>query len=283
MLLSEIKEKITSHVKSEDDLAMLNAAYELARKAHGNQQRVSGESFISHPLGVALILAELELDIVTIVASILHDVVEDTEIPLEEIRSRFGNEVALLVDGVTKLSRLEFHTKEEQQAENLRKMFLAMAKDIRVILIKLADRTHNMRTLEHLHQEKQQEIARETLEIYAPLAHRLGMYKMKSELEDLSFRYLNRRQYYYLAEKLAKKKQERDEFITNVKGILAKKLEEAGREDEALSRRMKAIDLEEEADEIRATRMQWSPRPTATSVVETTIYRFINATPLDAI
>lgn len=228
MLLSEIKEKITSHVKSEDDLAMLNAAYELARKAHGNQQRVSGESYISHPLGVALILAELELDIVTIVASILHDVVEDTEIPLEEIRSRFGNEVALLVDGVTKLSRLEFHTKEEQQAENLRKMFLAMAKDIRVILIKLADRTHNMRTLEYLHQEKQQEIARETLEIYAPLAHRLGMYKMKSELEDLSFRYLNRRQYYYLAEKLAKKKQERDEFITNVKGILAKKLEEAG-------------------------------------------------------
>ena len=227
MQLSEVKEKMT-HIRSEDDLALLDAAYDLARKAHGSQQRVSGESFISHPLGVALILTELELDIVTIVASILHDVVEDTDISLEEIRATFGNEVALLVDGVTKLSRLEFHTKEEQQAENLRKMFLAMAKDIRVILIKLADRTHNMRTLEHLPKEKQQEIARETLEIYAPLAHRLGIYKIKSELEDLAFRFLNRRQYYYLAEKLAKKKQERDEFISNVKGILSEKLEEAG-------------------------------------------------------
>jgi GTP diphosphokinase / guanosine-3',5'-bis(diphosphate) 3'-diphosphatase len=172
---------------------------------------------------VALILAELELDIVTIMASILHDVVEDTDVTLEDIRARFGNEVALLVDGVTKLSRLEFHTKEEQQAENLRKMFLAMAKDIRVILIKLADRTHNMRTLEHLSTEKQQEIARETLEIYAPLAHRLGIYKMKSELEDLAFRFLNRRQYYFLAERLAKKKQERDEFISSVKEILLRK------------------------------------------------------------
>jgi GTP diphosphokinase / guanosine-3',5'-bis(diphosphate) 3'-diphosphatase len=228
MLLSEIKDKIISHIKSEEDLSWLNKAYDYALEAHGNQQRVSGESFISHPLGVALILAELELDIVTIMASILHDVVEDTDVTLEDIRTQFGNEVALLVDGVTKLSRLEFHTKEEQQAENLRKMFLAMAKDIRVILIKLADRTHNMRTLEHLSPEKQQEIARETLEIYAPLAHRLGIYKIKSELEDLAFRFLNRRQYYFLAERLAKKKQERDEFISSVKGILQEKLNDAG-------------------------------------------------------
>ncbi|HHX76731.1 MAG TPA: bifunctional (p)ppGpp synthetase/guanosine-3',5'-bis(diphosphate) 3'-pyrophosphohydrolase, partial [Firmicutes bacterium] len=226
--MAGVKEKVFSYAKTEEDLGLLNKAYKFALDAHKGQQRVSGESFINHPLGVALILAELDLDLVTIVAGLLHDVVEDTSVSLEDIKNYFGEEIALLVDGVTKLSRLEFRSKEEQQAENLRKMFLAMAKDIRVVLIKLADRTHNMRTLEYLSPEKQQEIARETLEIYAPLAHRLGIYKMKSELEDLSFRYLNRRQYYLLAEKLAKKRQEREEFINTVKEILKYRLEEAG-------------------------------------------------------
>ncbi len=228
MPLTQLKEKIISYAKAGEDWNWINSAYEYANSAHAGQLRCSGESYISHPLGVASLLAELELDTVTIVAGILHDVVEDTSVTLEDIQSKFGDEVALLVDGVTKLNRLEFHSKEEQQAENLRKMFLAMAKDIRVILIKLADRTHNMRTLEHLSPEKQEEIARETIEIYAPLAHRLGIYKIKWELEDLSFRFINRRQYYYLVEKLAKKRREREEFITQSKDVLQGKLQEAG-------------------------------------------------------
>ncbi len=228
MHLKQLKEKVASYAKGKGTLELIDAAYEFARLAHDGQHRISGESYISHPVGAALILTDLELDPVTIVAAILHDVVEDTSVTIENIKQNFGEEVALLVDGVTKLSRLEFHTKEEQQAENFRKMFLAMAKDIRVILIKLADRTHNMRTLEHLSSEKQQEIARETLDIYAPLAHRLGIYKLKWELEDLSFRFLNRHQYYYLVEKLAKKRKEREAFIEKMRFLLKGKLEEAG-------------------------------------------------------
>ncbi len=222
-LVAEVK-KYTPSV----DLELLGEAYEFAAKAHEGQQRVSGEPFINHPLNVALILAGLELDVVTIAAGLLHDVVEDTGIPLESIEEAFGSEIALLVDGVTKLSRIEYKSKMEQQVENLRKMFLAMAKDIRVILIKLADRIHNMRTLKHMNETKQKEIAFETLEIFAPLAHRLGINKLKWELEDLSFRYLEPANYYQLVEGIAKKRAEREAYIRNVISDLMEKLTSVG-------------------------------------------------------
>ncbi|MHB9095576.1 MAG: RelA/SpoT family protein [Eubacteriales bacterium] len=222
-LVAEVK-KYTPSV----DLELLGEAYEFAAKAHEGQQRVSGEPFINHPLNVALILAGLELDVVTIAAGLLHDVVEDTGISLESIEEAFGSEIALLVDGVTKLSRIEYKSKMEQQVENLRKMFLAMAKDIRVILIKLADRIHNMRTLKHMNETKQKEIAFETLEIFAPLAHRLGINKLKWELEDLSFRYLEPANYYQLVEGIAKKRAEREAYIRNVISDLMEKLTSVG-------------------------------------------------------
>ncbi|HHY92900.1 MAG TPA: bifunctional (p)ppGpp synthetase/guanosine-3',5'-bis(diphosphate) 3'-pyrophosphohydrolase, partial [Firmicutes bacterium] len=193
---------------------------------HAGQFRISGDPYIQHPLGVAQILAELELDIITIAASLLHDVVEDTRFTLEDIEREFGAEIAGLVDGVTKLSRIEYKSKEEQQVENLRKMFFAMAKDIRVILIKLADRLHNMRTLKFLPVKKQKEIATETLEVYAPLAHRLGIFRVKWELEDTAFRYLEPEKYYELVEKVAKKRQERESFINEVIATLRGKLQE---------------------------------------------------------
>ena len=228
MSLQHLKRRFTSYNKKREDWALIRKAYQFALKAHAGQKRVSGDSFITHPLGVATILSELELDLVTIMTGLLHDVLEDTPITYEEIDDEFGEEVAVLVDGVTKLSRMEFRSKEEHQAETWRKMFVAMARDIRVILVKLADRTHNMRTLRYLNNSKQREIARETLEIYAPLAHRLGIYKIKWELEDLAFRYLNPDDYYYLVDKLAKKRKEREEFITQVIEILCKKLNETG-------------------------------------------------------
>ncbi|MCF6096644.1 bifunctional (p)ppGpp synthetase/guanosine-3',5'-bis(diphosphate) 3'-pyrophosphohydrolase [Thermovorax subterraneus] len=225
--LHTLKERIKSYNPTAN-LELVDRAYEFAQKAHDGQHRISGEMYIFHPLEVAIILADLELDTITIAAGLLHDVVEDTEYTLEDINREFGDEIALLVDGVTKLGKLEFKTKEEQQAENLRKMFLAMAKDIRVILIKLADRLHNMRTLKYLPVEKQKEIAIETLEIFAPLAHRLGISKIKWELEDLAFRYLEPERYYELVEKVAKKRREREEHINKMIAILEKKLEAAG-------------------------------------------------------
>jgi GTP pyrophosphokinase len=210
------------------DIAAIQAAYEYAEKAHRNQKRFSGEPYIVHPLEVAKILAQLELDPETIMAGLLHDVVEDTGITLEDIQVKFGKEVALLVDGVTKLSRFEFKSKEEQQAENLRKMFLAMAKDIRVILIKLADRLHNLRTLKYHPVPKQQEIAQETLEIFAPLAHRLGIYRIKWELEDLSFRFKEPDRYFELVKKIAETRKKREEKINYVISILQDKLKTMG-------------------------------------------------------
>ena len=187
-----------------DDISMIEKAYKVARDAHEGQARKSGEPYIIHPLCVAIILADLELDKETIVAGLLHDVVEDTVMTTEEIEKEFNKEVALLVDGVTKLGQLSYDAdKVEVQAENLRKMFLAMAKDIRVILIKLADRLHNMRTLKYMAPEKQKEKARETMEIYAPLAQRLGISKIKIELDDLSLKYLKSEAYYDLVEKIA--------------------------------------------------------------------------------
>ncbi|HHY97198.1 MAG TPA: bifunctional (p)ppGpp synthetase/guanosine-3',5'-bis(diphosphate) 3'-pyrophosphohydrolase [Firmicutes bacterium] len=203
-------------------------AYWFAAKAHEGQYRDSGDSFIFHPLGVAEILAEMELDSTTIAAGLLHDVIEDTQTALDDIKAAFGDEIALLVDGVTKLSRFPFMTREQQQAENLRKMFLAMAKDIRVVLIRLADRLHNMRTLRHLPTERQKRISRETLEIFAPLAHRLGMWRVKWELEDLAFRYLQPGDYYSLVEKVAEKRRQREGYIEEAKSILAKQLAEVG-------------------------------------------------------
>lgn len=224
--LDVLKKRIKQYNQNVD-LKPITKAYEFAKNAHSGQHRVSGELFIFHPLEVAMILAELELDISTIVAGILHDVVEDTDYSLEDIEENFGSEIALLVDGVTKLGKLEYKTKEEQQAENLRKMFLAMAKDIRVILIKLADRLHNMRTLKYLSEEKQKEKAIETLEIFAPLAHRLGISKIKWELEDLAFRYLDYESYYELMNKVAKKRKEREEHINNMISILKERLNSA--------------------------------------------------------
>ena len=227
--LNELKEIVFDHYpKASVEWALIEKAYHFALKAHGVQRRQSGEMFIIHPLGVARILADMGLDAITIAAGLLHDVVEDTEVGLEEIEQEFDREIALLVDGVTKLGRVEFTSKEEQQAETLRKMFIAMAKDIRVILIKLADRTHNLRTLRYLKTFKQKEIAQETLEIYAPLAHRLGIYKIKWELEDLAFRYKNGAQYYELADKLDKNRRERERFISRIMDTLREQLEQVG-------------------------------------------------------
>jgi GTP pyrophosphokinase len=194
----------------------LERVYEVADRAHEGQRRASGESYIAHPLAVADILADLELDPPTIAAALLHDVVEDTVITNEEVAKQFGTEIATLVDGVTKLTRIPYQSKEDAQVENLRKMFLAMAKDIRVIIIKLADRLHNMRTLASLPPAKQQSIARETLEIYAPIAHRLGIWRVKWDLEDLALRYLDPDAYREIAERVAKKRAERETAVEHV-------------------------------------------------------------------
>ena len=211
------------------DISMIEKAYTIARNAHEGQVRKSGEPYIIHPLCVAIILADLELDKETIVAGILHDVVEDTIMSNEEIRKEFSAEVELLVDGVTKLGQLSYsHDKVDEQAENLRKMFLAMAKDIRVILIKLADRLHNMRTLQYMKPEKQKEKARETMDIYAPLAQRLGISKVKIELDDLSLKYLQPDVYYSLVEQISDKKSAREQFIQQIVAEVRSHIDNAG-------------------------------------------------------
>lgn len=210
------------------DLALIEKAYDFAALAHQGQRRLSGESFIVHPLAVGRILAELQLDPITIAAGILHDVVEDTNCTSTELEQAFGPEISGLVDGVTKLSRLEFRSKEEQQVENLRKMFIAMARDIRVLLIKLADRLHNMQTLSHQSPEKQKEIARETLEIFAPLAHRLGIFRLKSQLEDSALLYLNSEEYHRLEQAIAMQRRDQEEYIQQVIVQLQQNLEQAG-------------------------------------------------------
>ena len=210
------------------DPAWLESVYAVAEGAHREQRRASGESYIEHPLAVAAILADLEMDRQTIAAALLHDVVEDTVITSEEVGERFGEEIASLVDGVTKLTRIPYQTKEDAQVENLRKMFLAMAKDIRVIIIKLADRLHNMRTLGSLPPAKQHTIAQETIEIYAPIAHRLGIWRMKWDLEDLSLRYLDPAAYHDIAERVAKKRGEREAAVQRVLDELKGQFEAIG-------------------------------------------------------
>ena len=213
----------------DDDMDLVSRAYAFAEKAHANQVRKSGDPYFSHPVAVAVILTDLMLDATTIAAGLLHDCVEDVEgCTLDSVRAMFGDEVALLVDGVTKLSQLDFANREEAQAETLRKMFLAMAKDIRVVLIKLADRLHNMRTLKWQRPERQVPIARETLDIYAPLAHRLGVYTIKWELEDLSLRYLDPEGYYELVRLVGMKREEREQLIAQVTQELKSRLSEAG-------------------------------------------------------
>ena len=210
------------------DIAKLEKAYELARTAHEGQMRESGEPYLTHPLEVAYILADLELDCDTLVGALLHDVVEDTSYTVADINREFGESVGIIVDGVTKLSKIQYTTAEEQQVENLRKMFLAMAKDVRVILIKLADRLHNMRTIKAKSEKKQREKARETLEVYAALAHRLGMSKIKWELEDLSLKYIDPVAYKEITESINLKKQEREQFINDIMDSLKKKTDEMG-------------------------------------------------------
>lgn len=212
----------------EADLELIQRAYELAEAAHAGQKRASGEEYIIHPLHVAAILVDMHLDEATISAALLHDVVEDTTYTIEEMQEYFGEEVAMLIDGVTKLGRIEYKSKEEQQLENYRKLFLAMAKDIRVILIKLADRLHNMRTLKYMREDKQKRIAKETIEIYAPLANRLGISSIKCELEDLCLRYLEPEIYYDLVENVKQKRQERQSFINDAMQQLGERLENAG-------------------------------------------------------
>lgn len=208
---------------------LIRAAYEMARKAHGEQKRDSGEPYINHPLAVAEILASMQIDDTTIIAGLLHDVVEDTSVSREEIEEKFGHQTLVLVDGVTKLNKLEFRTRHEAQAENLRKMFMAMSSDIRIILIKLADRLHNMRTISsHRSPLRQKEIAEETLSIYAPLAHRLGIFKIKSELEDLSIQVLEPERIADIKLSLAAEKEERDSFINEQIARIRSALAEAG-------------------------------------------------------
>lgn len=202
-------------------------AYQLAEEAHKDQRRVSGEPYILHPLAVAQILADMKIDTTTITASLLHDVVEDTSYTLDDLKKMFGKEVAFLVDGVTKLSRLNYRTKEDQQLNSMRKMFLAMAKDVRVVVIKLADRLHNMRTLRYMRSDKQKRIAQETLEIFAPLAHRLGIFNIKWELEDLSFRYLEPDKYYDLVDQMKQKRHVREEIVNEAIDVLKKALDDA--------------------------------------------------------
>ena len=217
-----------------DDISLIDKAYGIAREAHKNQVRKSGEPYIIHPLCVATILADLELDKETIVAGLLHDVIEDTILTNDEVKTQFGADVELLVDGVTKLEQLKYTgdagpaSREDMQAENLRKMFLAMAKDIRVIIIKLADRLHNMRTLKHMPTEKQQRIARETLDIYSPLAERLGISKIKVELDDLALKYLEPEAYYDLVNKIALRKNVREKYVQDIVDEVSEHISNAG-------------------------------------------------------
>ena len=227
MDLKVLIEQVTKYYPSVNQ-DLIRRAYEFSKNAHEGQLRESGEPDFEHPFEVACILAQLELDVETIVAGLLHDVLEDTSVTREQLKDEFGPQILMLVDGVTKLEQLPFKNTFERQAENLRKMIFAMAKDIRVILIKLADRLHNMRTLRHLSEERQKKIAEETLDIYVPLAHRLGIWTIKFEMEDIAFRYLWPEEYYALVNSISKKRKEREGELQNVMNIVKTKLDEVG-------------------------------------------------------
>ena len=224
--LAEFMEYIHTYL-TDDECNQVLKAFKLADKAHEGQFRASGEPYIMHPLAVAGILAHLQIDHITLMAALMHDVVEDTSYSKEDLEKMFGSEVAFLVDGVTKLNQFQYETKEDRQMENYRKMILAMAKDVRVVVIKLGDRLHNMRTLKHMRSDKQKRIAKETLEIFAPLAHRLGIFNVKWELEDLSFRYLEPEKYYDLVDQMKQKRQAREDIVNDTMSQLTKALGEA--------------------------------------------------------
>ncbi|OFV93615.1 MAG: GTP pyrophosphokinase [Acidobacteria bacterium RIFCSPLOWO2_12_FULL_54_10] len=220
-LLKKIKQ-----ARPDEDLELLRRAYRFSAQSHISQTRASGEPYLAHPLEVAIILADMRMDVATIATALLHDVVEDTSVTLQDIRDSFGEEIALLVEGLTKVNRLDIASREERQADNLRKMFLAMVNDLRVIFIKLADRLHNMRTLQYVSPEKQQRIARETLEIYGPLAHRMGMSKVRAELEDLAFSYLDPIDFEKIVKEIEAKRRSGEVFLKEIAGLLAARLKE---------------------------------------------------------
>jgi GTP diphosphokinase / guanosine-3',5'-bis(diphosphate) 3'-diphosphatase len=237
-IFKELVKKVKSY-NPNVDIKLLNKAYSTAKKYHDNQFRKSGEPFIIHPLSVGMILADIELDQTSIAAAILHDVVEDTDYNLEKVTSEFGNSIARIINGVTKLDKLVFNTREEQQVSDIRKMIIAMSEDVRIIIVKLADRLHNMRTLSHLNKEKRKDIANETLEVYAPIAHRLGIYQIKSELEDLSFQYLQKKEFQKIKEMIDEKLKER-KILVDEAIVLVKKELRASNIDADISGRIKS-------------------------------------------
>ena len=226
-MIEQLIEKILSY-NPDADVEKVREAYDYAEAHHEGQKRNSGEDYIVHPFNVALILAEMNMDVSTIIAGLLHDTIEDTDVTYDDVKERFGEEVAILVEGVTKLKMLTYQTKQEKQAENIRKMVLAMAKDIRVVIVKFADRLHNMRTLEYMTPEKKHDKALETIEIYAPLADRLGMSRVKSELEDLSLRYLDPENYYNLVDMVSRRRSEREALIQSLIDDISKQLKRMG-------------------------------------------------------
>src|SRR5882672_557220 len=223
-LVDELLSEVEAY-KPDVDRELLSRAFQYAAEAHAGQVRQSGQEFIYHPWGAAKILAGLQLDEPTLAAALLHDVVEDTSTDIEELRAEFGDEIAKLVEGVTKLTRVRFQSREHAEAENYRKLIVAMAEDLRVILIKLADRLHNLRTIEYLGKQKQLQKARETLEVYAPLAHRLGIHALKWELEDLSFQTLHPRKYEEIKQMVAERRTDREEHVAEAGDVLARELE----------------------------------------------------------
>lgn len=255
-LFEKLLKEISSYL-GDEEISLVKSAYEFAKKAHSEQARESGDKYIIHPLHVALILVEMRLDVESYAAALLHDVVEDTSVTLDKIKKEFGENIAFLVDGVTKLEYMNHFSSEETKLENLRKMLLSMASDVRVVIIKLADRLHNMRTLFFLPPDRQKQIAMDTMDIYVPLAHRLGIYKIKWELEDLSFRYLKQDEYYELAKKVSSKRGEREKFVSDIvkeiKDLLSEqniKAEISGRPKNLYSIYRKMVREEKEFDEI---------------------------------
>src|SRR5579872_5551265 len=223
MRFVELLDKVRKN-RPGDDSAMLRRAYDFASEHHRGQIRLSGEPYLTHPLEVAHSLADMKLDSISLCAAILHDVVEDTKVTLDKLSSEFGPDVARLVEGVTKISRLDLLAPEARQAENVRKMLLAMVNDVRVVLVKLADRLHNMRTLEYLDSSRQQRIARETLDIYAPVANRLGMGLIRGELEDLAFRFLEPEAFLELQKKVASRQKVFDKFLFEVQDTIRSRM-----------------------------------------------------------